>query len=176
MHRFFLILISFLFFINISYANDYIYILSDVKLNDLYFDAKKHFDENEIQLSKDVRGVIVRFPLEDVLSEYQQLSYKTLQKIEKIEYFLAKIKNPAIIEVHTSKKALDNFSNLKNWEISTVIANKIEAILLQYGRISQRKIKSIGYGEFLPSKNTPNNGVKNMGRVDIIILCSISGE
>ena len=89
---------------------------------------------------------------------------------------MAKFKNPVIIEVHTSKFPLETFENLKNWEISTIIANKIEAIMLERGYISSSQIKSIGYGEFLPSKNTPNNGVKNSGRVDIIILCSISGE
>ena len=53
---------------------------------------------------------------------------------------------------------------------------EIEEILLKKGRISHNQLKSVGYGEFLPSKNTPYNGGKNEGRVDIILLCNINGE
>lgn len=176
MRKISLFFILFLVFINKSFADEYVYILSDTKLNYLYKETKEYFANTEIKIFKDVRGIIITFILDNVLNEYNQLSYKTLQNLEKIEYFLAKNKNPVIIEVHTVKFPLNNSSNLKNWEVSTVVANRIEAILLEKGRISQRQIKSIGYGEFLPSKNTPYNGVKNEGRVDIILLCSISGE
>ena len=57
------------------------------------------------------------------------------------------------------------------------MANKIEAIITKpKGVVSQDRINSIGYGEFLPAKNTSNNGGKNSNRIDIIILCNISGE
>ena len=176
MHKILLSIILYSLIVNISLAEEYVYILSTPKLNNLYFETKSHLEDTKIKVFKDVRGIIITFFIEDPLSEYNQISYKTLQNLEKIEYFLAKNKNPVIIEVHTVKFPLTNFSDLKNWEISTVIANKIESILLKSGKISRRQIKSIGYGEFLPSKNTPYNGVKNKGRVDIIILCSINGE
>ena len=176
MQKVILLLILFLYFVNIVFADEYIYILSDVKLNDLYFSAKNYFENSEIRVFKDVRGVLITLTLEDILKEYPVISYKTLKNLEKVEYFLAKKKNPVIIEVHTAKFPLNNSLNLKNWEISTVLANRIETILLKSGRISRGQIKSVGYGEFLPSKNTPYNGVKNSGRVDIILLCSISGE
>ena len=90
---------------------------------------------------------------------------------------MAKIENPAIIEVHIVDFPEEKISNLKKWEFSTVFANNIEAIITKpAGIIDQNKINSIGYGEFLPEKNTPNNGGKNTNRVDIIILCNISGE
>ncbi len=165
-----------LFSINICLANEYFYIFTSSELNLLYKETKDYFHNTNITVNKDIRGVILTFQLENILDEFSQISNKTLQNLEKIEYFLAKFKNPVIIEVHTSKFPLETFENLKNWEISTIIANKIEAIMLERGYISSSQIKSIGYGEFLPSKNTPNNGVKNSGRVDIIILCSISGE
>lgn len=163
-------------FANIAYAQEYTYILSETMLKTLHIQAENFFKNSHINVFKDVRGIIITFPIENIFAEYLQLSDKTLQDLEKIEYFLAKIKNPVIIEVHTTKFPQDSYSNLKNWEISTVIANKIETILSGYGKISQAQIKSIGYGEFMPSKNTSYNGVKNMGRVDIIILCSINGE
>lgn len=176
MQKIILFFILSLSFINITLAEEYIYILSDAKLNDLYFSAKKYFRNSQIRVFKDIRGVLITLEIDDILNEYALISDKTLRNLEKIEYFLAKMKNPVIIEVHTAKFPLNNSLNLKNWEISTVIANKIETILLKNGRISRGQIKSVGYGEFLPSKNTPYNGVKNSGRVDIILLCSISGE
>ena len=95
----------------------------------------------------------------------------------KIKEFLSKIENPVIIEVHTENVSQSNTRFLKNWELSTVIANNIESVMLeQSDRDFRNRINSIGYGEFLPSKNTSNNGGKYANRVDIIILCNISGE
>ena len=66
--------------------------------------------------------------------------------------------------------------NLKNWEISAVIAGNIEKALFDENNTLKSRIHSVGYGEFLPENNTPNNGGKLLNRVDIIILCNISGE
>ena len=94
-----------------------------------------------------------------------------------LKNFLAKIKNPVIIEVHTQAESLSVLKSLKNWEYSIILANKIEEKLLNaVSHIERSRIRSIGYGEFLPAKNTPNNGGKYLNRVDIIILCNITGE
>jgi hypothetical protein len=42
--------------------------------------------------------------------------------------------------------------------------------------ITYDRIKSVGYGDYLPKKNTPYNGVNKGVSIDIIILCNISGE
>ena len=44
---------------------------------------------------------------------------------------MAKIKKPVIIEVHTEVFELESKRGIKNWELSTVIANKIETFLIQ---------------------------------------------
>ena len=97
MRKVILFLVLFLSFVNILLAEEYIYILSDEKLSDLYFSAKDYLKNTEMQVFKDVRGIVITFKLEDVLNEYSAISYKTLLNLEKIEYFLAKNKNPAII-------------------------------------------------------------------------------
>ena len=123
------------------------------------------------------RGILLRYALTNPLAEISELDYKTYQNSLKIKEFLAKIENPAIIEVHTENVGQKNQTGYKNWEVSTVIANNIESVILSDRINSMRhRISSIGYGEFLPSKNTSNNGGKYLNRVDIIILCSISGE
>ena len=105
------------------------------------------------------------------------MSAKTITNLKNIEKFLAKNKNPVIIEVHTDKDTLPKGINVKNWELSIVISNNIAHYILESCKgIHKETISSIGYGEFLPQKNTSNNGGKIANRVDIIVLCSINGE
>ena len=155
-------------------AKEFVYILNDNCINNLYNEAEKHFSNSNITAIRDPRGIILRLFFKNPQSETHDISNQIYKEIKIIEYFLAKIENPAIIEVHTGKTSN---KNIKSWEISTVIANNIESIITKpVGLISQERINSIGYGEFLPAKNTPNNGGKEDCRIDIIILCNISGE
>ena len=154
----------------VSEAQEFLYILNDNCINKLYTTAEEHFKHSTIKVIRDARGVILR---EEFLDNREDL----YTKMKNIEKFLAKIENPAIIEVHTERFQKENDYFLKNWEISTIIANKIEAIITKpYGIINQDRINSVGYGEFLPAKNTSNNGGNFSNRVDIIVLCNVSGE
>ena len=160
------------------YAQEFLYILNDDCIDFLYSDAVKYFKKfSNFEVLKDPRGILLRFRIENPCTEFNRISTTTYKNILAAEYFLAKIKNPAIIEVHTGKASCREQTNLKNWELSTVIANNIESIVLTpAGMLSRKRISSVGYGEFLPPKNTPNNGSKYLNRVDIIILCNVSGE
>ena len=110
---------------SITSATEYLYILNDKCINDLFLKAKLHFKNSEVIPIKDSRGIVLRLQFEDPIKEFNNMS---ISSYKKIEYFLAKLENPAIIEVHTAKFPLNNSSNLKNWEISTVIANRIETV------------------------------------------------
>ena len=173
-----LILSALIFFTCIKcYSEEYLYILNDSCINDLTESAQNYFKNRDINVIRDSRGIILRFKLTSPTEEYEKFSSDTYNKILYTEQFLAKIKNPVIIEVHTEKFSDCKFFKRKNWEISTVIANRIEALMLKNeGLVLRNRINSVGYGEFLPSKNTPYNGGNYPSRVDIIILCSISGE
>lgn len=151
-------------------------ILHDTCINELYQPAAEIFKNSDIYVIRDSRGLILRFALDNPLLEYGKLSIKTLNRLEEINSFLAKIKNPAIIEVHSSVTKTKTSVQTANWEITTVIANEIESSLCELSDDLKNRIHSVGYGEFLPAKNTPNNGGKLQNRVDIIILCNISGE
>lgn len=158
-------------------AENYLYILNDSCINELKKSADDYFKNSDIEILKDSRGIILRFEIKNPQGEYFKLSQNIYTKSLHIEHFLAKIKNPVIIEVHTENISSQNIYGVKNWEMSTVIANRIEESMLKLGTGNlQRRINSIGYGEFLPSKNTSYNGGTYPNRVDIIILCSISGE
>lgn len=150
------------------------YILNDKCIADLYSLAQEYFSGTSVIPIRDSRGIILRYQFESAKNEYEN---PNINVYKKIEGFLAKIENPAIIEVHTVKNQTLQYSMLKNWEISTLVANNIESLITEpQGLIEQNRMHSVGYGEFLPDKNTSNNGVKYLNRVDIIILCNISGE
>lgn len=169
-----IVLIIILLFPCKIFAKEYLYILNDKCINELYDRAERYFKNTPIIPIRDPRGIILRFNFDIPVLKLEELNFSIYKNIE---YFLAKIENPAIIEVHVGNFPEGEFINLKKWEVSTVMANNIEAVITEpAGIISQNRINSIGYGEFLPAKNTSNNGGKNSNRVDIIILCNISGE
>lgn len=151
-------------------------VLHDKCIDELYIPAKNYFHKSKIKVFRDSRGLILRFYTDDFLAEYYCLSKKTMESIFLIKTFLAKIKNTAIIEVHVHKLSSTDSLDMKLWEISTVVANNIEDAIEKDNRELANRTHSVGYGEFLPEKNPPNNGGKLSGRVDIIILCNVSGE
>lgn len=153
------------------------YILHDSCISELYKTAYENIKNDDIYILRDSQGIIIRFPIVDCKKEYYNLSDSTLKNLVNIEKFLAKIKNPVIIEVHTDGAKQEIIKGLKNWEVSTVIADNIRTAVVNNGDIAENnRILSVGYGEFLPLKNTPNNGGKLLNRVDIIVLCNVSGE
>lgn len=171
------ILLLIFFTIPACFAQEFLYILNDGCILDLYSKAREYFENTPIETIKDPYGLILRFKMDNPEKEYENLSRETYKNIDSICEFLSKINNPAIIEVHTNEISKERAEKLKRWEISTVIANKIEAVVLKPCRkLSRKKIHSVGYGEFLPPKNTPNNGVNYPNRVDIMILCDVDGE
>lgn len=156
---------------------NYLYILNDTCVNELAESAENHFKNSQISVIRDARGIIIRFKIKNPPNEFKKFSSEFYTNIIYAEHFLAKIKNPAIIEVHTESISSQNLCGVKNWEMSTVIANRVEELMFEIGKEHLHgRINSIGYGEFLPSKNTSNNGGTYPNRVDIIILCNISGE
>lgn len=155
-------------------AREYLYILNDNCINELHNKAQQALINSQINVIRDPHGIILRFELPHPEKEYENLSIETTQKISAAISFLAKIKNPAIIEVHTENISKEKLKGHKNWEVSTVIANNIESVFSS--RLDYNRISSVGYGEFLPAKNTSNNGVNYPNRVDIMILCNINGE
>ncbi|MBQ7126886.1 hypothetical protein IJO12_07355 [bacterium] len=169
-------LIILAFFNSFGHADEYKYILNEKELNEIYIPAYEQFKDSDIEVIKFPQGIILRIFINDICEEYCQISPEIFIKINNIKNFLANFQNPVIIEVHAERTFSAKFSFIKKWEITTVIANNIEKIVSNMNKNSKRNINSVGYGEFMPMKNTPNNGGKSSDRIDIIILCNISGE
>ena len=172
-NNFILIIFILIFTSGFAYAEEVKFILHDKCINELYVPASAYFMYDEIYVIRDSRGIILRFKLEEPEAELKALSERMLKNINRVESFLAKIKNLVIIEVHVGELSS---GELKKWEISAVIAGKLEQAVCDSDTALKERIYSVGYGEFLPAKNTPNNGGNFLNRVDIIILCNISGE
>ena len=158
-------------------AKEFLYILNEPSIKELSEKAETFFKNSDVTIVKETRGVKLRLYFDYEIVECKKFDINILSEIIKIKEFLAKIKNPVIIEVHTEKFSEKEICNLSNWEISTVIADKLESIIItpEMG-LTRERIKSVGYGEFLPQKNTSNNGGKHTNRIDIIILCNLDGE
>lgn len=177
MHKFTKILFIFIFLSECVFASDYRYILHDPCINTLYNDAYIYFKDSDIEVLRIPQGILLRFKLNKYDTDNLCLSSDTQKIIRNLEKFLAKIENPAIIEVHAGDISGIGHGRLKSWEISSVIANQIETELINTERrIETHRLHSVGYGEFLPPKNTPYNGGNYLNRVDIIILCNIIGD
>ena len=175
--RFVIITFVLLFKILACYSADALYILDDNCIEELFYGANNTIQNRNIEIDRDSRGIILRILLQNPTQEYECLSPETTQKLSEIKEFLAKIKNSAIIEVHTEMVEPFKEKELKNWELSSVIASRVEAeILKDSDNIDVSRIKAVGFGEFLPAKNTPYNGGNISNRIDIIILCNVTGE
>ena len=172
------LLIVYIFLIGgIANAAEYKYILNEKCINNLYNNAERIINNDNIDVIKDSRGIILRFKLDNPLKEFESLSGETVKNIRDIGFFLAKTKNLAIMEVHAGDIKPDSEIKYKNWEISSVIAGKAEdEVLKTLGSEGYSRIKSAGFGEFMPIKNTPYNGGNYSNRIDIIVLCNVSGE
>ena len=158
-------------------SEDFRYIFNDKCIKELYINAVRTIHDENISIIKDSRGIILRFKLKNISENYESLTPETKKNLSAARDFLAKIKNLAIIEVHTDEIKTKKLTELKKWEVSTVIANRAEQFMTESASgIETERIDSVGYGEFLPEKNTPYNGGKSSNRIDIIVLCNVSGE
>lgn len=153
-----------------------VYILNEYCTNNIYSSAVAALSQCDgLEIKKDIRGIIIRMPFENPQENYYKLKPELYNKLICVEYFLSKIKNPVIIEVHTEK--VPEELKMKNWEFASVIAGNIgEDFVKSTPNLPADRVYTVGYGEYMPDINTSNNGGKSDNRIDIIILCSISGE
>ena len=173
----FIIIIFAIFLLTLVSEGKELYILNDSCINVLFSQANDSVKSSEIEILRDSKGIVLRIFIDNPEKEYNVLSQKICKNLTIIKDFLAKIENAVIIEVHTKVAKLPDEGKIKNWELSTVIANRVEQeILKSNSNMDVSQIKSVGYGEFLPAKNTPYNGGNISNRIDIIILCNITGE
>ena len=123
----FLLLIS----IQICAFADTFYVLGETSITNLYEKVKNSLSECEgVEVKKEIRGVVVSVELENPEANYHRITPELGKNLTCVEYFLAKIKNPVIIEVHTDK--VPEGIKGKNWEFSSVIAGNVGDVFLKH--------------------------------------------
>lgn len=125
-----------------------------------------------VKLIKSDKGLIIRVNNKVLFDEGSALikpeAEKTLNEIVKV---LTKIDNPVIIEGHTDSTPIKNAKYPSNWELSTARATNIIYYMTRNGGISPKRLRAVGYGEYMPiADNSTISGRMLNRRVDIIVL------
>lgn len=125
-----------------------------------------------IKLIKSDKGLIIRVNNKVLFDEgsasIKPEAQKTLDEIVKV---LTKIDNPVIIEGHTDSIPIKNEKYPSNWELSTARATNIISYMVKTGELSPKRLRAVGYGEYMPiADNSSINGRMLNRRVDIIVL------
>ena len=166
-----------LFFPPFVFADEDSFVLHDKCITNLFVPANEYFTGTDICVLRDAHGIILRFKIENPKEEYKKLGNHTKDNLVKIVKFLSEIKNTVIVRVHIGNFSKNTTKELKNWEISTIIANNIEQFLYNSSdSISKNRISSVGFGEFLPIISPDKSICDNQDRVDIIILCNVTED
>lgn len=129
-------------------------------------------DSKSIKLIKSEKGIILRVN-NKVLFDQGSASIKTdaKQTLDEIVNVLTKIDNPVIIEGHTDSTPIKNLVYPSNWELSTARATNIISYMTGTNKISPKRLRAVGYGEYMPIEdNTTSSGRILNRRVDIIVL------
>lgn len=125
-----------------------------------------------VKLIKSEKGLVIRVNNKVLFDEgsasIKPEAEKTLDEIAKV---LTKIDNPVIIEGHTDSIPIQNEKYPSNWELSTARSTNIISYMVKNGGLSPKRLRAVGYGEYMPiADNLSINGRMLNRRVDIIVL------
>lgn len=125
-----------------------------------------------INLVKSDKGLIIRINntmlFDEGSAEIKPEAKKSLSEILRV---LTKIENPVIIEGHTDSIPIKNVKYPSNWELSTARATNIIKYMVDNSGLSPKRLRAVGYGEYMPiADNTLTSGRNLNRRVDIILL------
>lgn len=125
-----------------------------------------------VKIIKNEKGLIIRVNNKVLFDEGSALIKPQAEKtLNEIVTVLTKIDNPVIIEGHTDSTPIKNAKYPSNWELSTARATNIISYLTKNGGIPPKRLRAVGYGEYMPiADNTTISGRMLNRRVDIIVL------
>ncbi|HBH17908.1 MAG TPA: flagellar motor protein MotB [Cyanobacteria bacterium UBA9579] len=128
----------------------------------------------EISVSRETRGLIIRLkdtvlfdPGSDIIKDNAQVT------LDKLAGILREIPNSIRIEGHTDSQPINTPRFPSNWELSTARATNIIKYLINQHNINPQKFSAVGYGEYMPLKESVLEDNQSINRrVDIVILSS----
>ena len=143
------------------------------KLNELEKLLEDNITQSEsVDLIRTEKGIVIRLNSSIIFDEGSaQIKPGAIKTLNEIVNVLTKIDNPVIIEGHTDSTPISNKQFPSNWELSTARATNIISYLVKTEQISPKRLRAIGYGEYMPvATNTTISGRMLNRRVDIIVL------
>jgi chemotaxis protein MotB len=131
---------------------------------------------NGLSITRESRGLIIRLKdavLFDAGSDIIKVNAQIT--LDKLAGVLKDIPNSIRIEGHTDNKPINTARFPSNWELSTARSTNIVRYLINKHKFNPKNLSAVGYGEYMPLKNNPNNKDQSANRrVDIVILNSTS--
>ncbi|GAA0079362.1 flagellar motor protein MotB [Clostridium sp. CTA-5] len=99
------------------------------------------------------------------------------KKLISISKVLNDIDNYIRVEGHTDNVTINTTYFHSNWQLSSIRASNVVEFLVNEGKVSPKRLSSVGYGEYRPTKsNDTEEGRATNRRVDIVILNSKFNE
>ena len=135
--------------------------------------AREHGAQNNLQVTEDERGVIVRILTDKILfrqgdGRLQSASNWLLDSIADAIHLLP---NDVAIEGHTDNVPIHTAAYPSNWELSTSRATNVLRYLIERDHIRPTQVCAAGYADTRPiASNTDDTGRAHNRRVDIVVL------
>jgi chemotaxis protein MotB len=130
-------------------------------------------DVKDLSLTREPRGLIIRLK-DAVLFDAGSDIIKNNARItlDRLAGVLKDIPNSIKIEGHTDNKPIKTSRFPSNWELSTARSTNIVRYLINNHKFNPNKLSAVGYGEYMPLKNNPDQAANR--RVDFVVLSSAS--
>lgn len=135
---------------------------------------KKEIEEKMVRLDMAKKGLVITFVAEVLFdsgkAQIKQDAYSVLDKVSDVLQNQVRDRNIAI-EGYTDNQPIKYSKWKSNWELSTARATSVLHYLADKKGLDQRRLSSIGYGEFRPvASNNTAEGRQQNRRVEITIL------
>ena len=129
-------------------------------------------DRNQVTVTVTERGVVISLSEQMLFDEGSaRLRPEALRVIYKIGGILNQLPHDISVEGHTDSAIPERSMYIDNWGLSAARASRVTAYLNEQMRVSQGRLRAVGFGAAAPL--VPNNSEANMRlnrRVDVVIL------
>jgi len=135
-------------------------------------DLKKEIEAGQIQISMQVRGLVVSFNQATLFPSGEDvISAEAYSALEKVAEAMLKIPNPVRLEGHTDAIPIKTARFHSNWELSAARSIAVMEILSTKFGVPKERLSIAGYAETAPvASNDTEQGRARNRRVDIVIL------
>lgn len=137
-----------------------------------FFEKMKLKEDAKLEINE--RGLIIRLTGRALFDLGKaNLRKDAIPILNEIVKALKKIPNQIAVEGHTDNIPIHTKEFPSNWELSVARATRVVRYFISVGKISPKRLRAAGYGEYRPlyPNDTPEHRALNR-RVEIVVLAS----